>query len=264
LRSNHSLWYMMSVPKRSPQNNLMKTLCAVVIALSAWNADAQIRWQKLAVVEESDPATPALKQWKQTLAAKYKKGGIIVPDFSSSYELPSQSLKTLFPDKRFFAMSWCERPAEGKEKEAIGLAFCLGTTLVCDAEEKVIKEVFHTGNYEAFGELLSAEKVTIRNNRDAKIVWEAFCDLHQKHWKDQGIERKKDGVWHLGVTTTDDFHYYYQVKLDKQGAVMAGKLHADKIDGKGEQDGANQPATAVESKLEGKEKPKSEVEGRSQ
>ena len=207
----------------------MKIIIILVVALSLSNINAQIRWQNLVPVEEADPLAPALKKWKQSVAARYQQGGIIVPIFKSQHELPFKSLKLLFPNHRFFTISWSETPAKGKEKDAIGLALDLGVTLVCNDQGKIIKEVSHSGNYEAFGELLSSMKVAIRNNEDARIVWQGFCDLHQKHWKDQRIERKSDRVWHLGVTTIDDFHYYYQINVDESGNVVSGKLHANKI-----------------------------------
>jgi hypothetical protein len=67
------------------------------------------------------------------------------------------------------------------------------------------------------------------------LVWDGFCDLHQKHWKDHGIEMKDQRRWHLGVITLGDFHYYYEVLLDDEGKVVSGKLHADKIKTKSEQ-----------------------------
>ena len=126
---------------------LSSILITIFTALSLLSVSAQIRWDKLEVVKEADPIIPTLKKWQQSLAAKYQKGGVAVPAFSSSYELPFQSLKTLFPDHRFFAMSWSEKLVEGKEKEAVGLAHGLGVTLVCDAQGSVIKELAHSGNY---------------------------------------------------------------------------------------------------------------------
>jgi hypothetical protein len=200
---------------------------ATVFTLSV--ANAQMRLDQLTKVEDSDPAVPALKEWQKSIEAKYRQGGVIVPSFSSWFVLSFDSLKSLFPQHRFFAVSWSERPAPGKEKEAIGLAFGLETTLVCDAAGKIIKEVHHTGNYEAFGELLNAAKVAIRTNDDAKLVWNAFCDIHQKHWQKQPAIKIDDKTWHLGAVTNDRFHYYYEVLLDNEDRVVSAKLHADEI-----------------------------------
>jgi hypothetical protein len=207
----------------------MRSLITIATILSLGAASAQIRWEKLSVVADSDPAAPALKEWQQGVEAEYKKDGLIIPTFSSWFELPFDSLKTLFPDHRFFATSWSEMHAPGKEKEVMGLAAGLETTLVCDAKGKLVKEVHHTGNYEAFGELLNSEKVVIRTADDAKLVWEAFCDIHQRHWKDQPAIKIDDRKWHLGDKTIDRFHYYYEVLLDADLRVTGARLCADEI-----------------------------------
>lgn len=200
---------------------------ATVLTLSV--ASAQMRLDQLTEVEDSDPAVPALKEWQQGIEARYRQGGFIVPAFSSWFALSFDSLKTLFPQHRFFAISWSEGAAPGMEKEAIGLAVGLEATLVCDAAGKTIKELHHTGNYEAFGELLNAARVTIRTNDDAKLVWNAFCDIHQRHWQKQPAMKVDDKTWHLGKVTIDRFRYYYKVLLDDESRVVSAKLHADEI-----------------------------------
>ncbi len=207
----------------------MRRLLTVTAALTLSVASAQNRWDQLTKVADSDSAAPALKEWQQGVETKYWQDGVVVPIFSSWFVLSFDSLKTLFPEYRFFAVSWSERPAPGKEREAIGLAFGLETTLVCDATGKAIKEVHHTGNYEAFGELLNAAKVAIRTDDDARLVWKAFCDIHQKHWQKQPAIKINDKTWHLGDVTIDRFHYYYEVILDKDFRVISARLHADEI-----------------------------------
>ena len=211
-----------------PLAKSMRSLITIATILSLGAASAQIRWEKLSVVADSDPAAPTLKEWQQSVEADYKKDGLIIPTFSSWAELPFDSLKTLFPGHRFFAASLIERHAPGKEKEVMGLGG-LETTLVCDAKGKLLKEVHHTGNYEAFGELLHSAKVVIRTADDGKLVWGAFCDIHQRHWKDQPAIKIDDRKWHLGDETIERFHYYYEVLLDADFRVKSATLCADEI-----------------------------------
>lgn len=201
-------------------------LIVLVVTLSV--ASAQIRWDQLEKVADTDSAAPELKKWQQRVEAEYRQGGMIVPRFSSAFELPFESLKILFPQHRFFAISWLETPAPGKEKIALGLS-SPEVTLVCDTAGKIVKEVNHTGNYEAFGELLNATKVVLRTNEDAKLVWNAFCDIHQHHWREQPAIKIDDRTWHLGDVTIDRFHYYYEVLLDAELRVKTAKLQADEI-----------------------------------
>ncbi|MCF6313479.1 MAG: hypothetical protein L3J39_13625 [Verrucomicrobiales bacterium] len=207
----------------------MKRLLVITILLSISVTSAQIRWDQLTKVTDSDSATPALEEWQQNVEAKYKQDGLIVPTFSTWFVITADSLNTLFPRHRFFAISWSEMPTPGKEKEAIGLAIDLEITLVCDAEGKIAKEVHHTGNYEAFGELLNAANVVIRSTDDAKLVWNAFCGIHQKHWQKQPPIKIDGKTWHLGDVTIGRFHYYYEVLLDADFRVASAKLHADEI-----------------------------------
>jgi hypothetical protein len=117
----------------------------------------------------------------------------------------------------------------GQEKRAGALPQGNAVTLICNSNGKLVREIDHYGNYEPFGEFLAANRVTIRSPEDAKLVWEAFCDLHQKHWKDQRAIKISDTVWHLGDTTIGNFHYYYQIILDADQTVVSAKLHADDL-----------------------------------
>jgi hypothetical protein len=101
--------------------------------------------------------------------------------------------------------------------------------LAVNAGKRTTQEFFGYGNYEEFGTLLSQQGVTIRSSEEASLVWSAFCDLHQKHWKDQEIQKIDDRTWHLGAKTIDRFHYYYRVDLDQEHKVIRGKLFADEI-----------------------------------
>ena len=77
----------------------------------------------------------------------------------------------------------------------------------------------------------------------------------------RGEGRNKDGGrWALGLIDADIGR-----KLLKKVAAIYGLPDSHTLDQtKGEQDGAEQPATAPESKPEGEKKPKTESEGRSQ
>ena len=183
---------------------------------------AQIRWE--ALVRDRDPSLPTLLEWQRKIEASYAKDGRIRPDFGSWSELPFDTLKRLFPGLRFFTNAWLERAVPGK-----GRVSGLGGgeyTLVCDSKGKLVAEIYHYGNYESFGEILATNKIALRSPEDAKLVWDAFCDVHQKHWKDQPAIRVSDTVWHLGDTTIERFHYYYEVRLNDDQTVRSAKLHA--------------------------------------
>jgi len=191
--------------------------------------NAQIRKDALTPVARDDAAMPVLREWQRKRIEKCEKGGIAKISFSPWYELPSPALKQLFPGLRFFATFWTLRPIPGKEKETIGLPSELEIALILNPDGTSLKEVYTSGNYEPFGEFLAAHKIAIRSAADAKLVWEAFCDLHLKHWKDQPAVKISDTVWHLGDTTIDRFHYYYEVVLDDDHVVKSAKLVAEPV-----------------------------------
>jgi hypothetical protein len=206
--------------------NPMRRFLAIAMILTLGLANAQTRWEKLTKVEDGDTAVPTLKEWEQELADIFRKQGRVEPAISSWHVLQFDSLKTLFPQYRFFAVSWSERPTPGK-LESLGID--LGVTLVIDGQGKRVKELQHNGDYEAFGELLKTAKIAIRNDTDAKLVWVAFCDAHQRHWQTQPSAKITDRTWHLGQSEVEGRRYYYDVKLDDDLMVESAKNHSEKV-----------------------------------
>ena len=200
---------------------------AVLMLLGS--ARAQLRPEKFKPLEASDPASATADVWQAELEKHYSKEGLIAANFHGRWVHQSEALKAMFPDYRFIAIQWSEKPAPGKEGQALGLGFGLEVTLVCNTAGKQVKEVLHHGNYEAFGEMLRDKKVSLRGPEDAKRIWKAFCDLHQKHWEDQASLKIDEKTWHLGTKTIERFHYFYEVKLDAEGLVTGAELKAKAV-----------------------------------
>ena len=218
--------------QRSPQLRgalAMKCLSIVFILIAATIVNAQFRWDTLTNVKDTDVAFATLQSWQSKTDDIYKKGGFAVATFSSWFALPFESLKTLFPEKLFYTINWSERPAPGKENESFGFAFGIGITLVCGKDGKLITEISPDGNHEAFGSLLRDSKVFIRSAEDAKLVWMAFCDIHQKNWQKYPALKIDDKTWHLGDAIINRFHYYYKVRLDDSYRVASAESHADEL-----------------------------------
>jgi hypothetical protein len=183
---------------------------------------------KLNKISKNNPDLVTLKNWQETTQKKYDKGGIIQPQFSDWSEISTPTLLKLFPSYRFYTISWNESAAEKSKKEYVACAYGLYVILSVQQETKEIKEYSGYGNYESFGELLRVAKIRITSKEQAKLIWDAFCDLHQKYWKDQAIKQINAKKWHLGIITIDDFNYYYEVNLDDNDIVINGKLYAYK------------------------------------
>ncbi len=180
-------------------------------------------------LQANDPALPTLRTWWQTTAARYAKDGKIRPYFGAWQELPYGKLQRLFPGRRFFKASWIETPILDKTQTS-GIASGVKYTLVCDIAGNLVAENSGDRNSEAFGDMLAASKIRIRSPADAKLVWDAFCDLDQKAWKELPVLRVSETVWHLGDATTNGIHYYYEVRLNDDTSVKAARLRADKVE----------------------------------
>lgn len=210
---------------------LVMKIIALFLLSCAWLLAAEGPYRaKFIEVAESDPIYRTLTTWKEKVTNKYSKSGYSRPEFGSWSEIPSESLKSLFPEFRFFTIHWNEVPIkERKNEEPASRAYGLYIMLACRIDREEWTELFGYGNYEEYGRLLARERVTLNTDEQARMIWDGFCDLHQKHWRNQGFERKSDTVWHLGMTIIDDVYYYYRVDVDTAGKVQAAKLHADKL-----------------------------------
>jgi len=207
----------------------MKPILPILFLGVTFGLQAQIRWERLIPIAPDDVAMPALRGWQQKIVDHYEGSGRLRAEFGSWAEMSFPSLKKTFPRWRFFANTWSEYPAPGKESEPVGRALGIETVLVCDADGKLLKEVPTTGNYEPFGSLLASRRISIRTADEAGLVWEAFCDLHQKHWQVEPAVQISESIWHLGNKTIDGTHYYYEVQLDGSQIVTSAKLRSDDL-----------------------------------
>lgn len=189
---------------------------------------AQIPTGTHTLVAADDQATPVLQNWQREIAKPYETSSILTIGFSPWVELSYPSLKQLFPRSRFFKMSWMEFALPGREKEVLGLGGG-EKTLVYEPAGRIVQELDHDGNYTQFGDFLAATRTPINSTEDAQLVWTAFCDLHGKQWKEQPAIRISEAIWHLGDTTIDRVHYYYELVLDGNHIVTSARLRADEI-----------------------------------
>lgn len=200
------------------------------LAFTITFSPGQIRYDTAVRVTKSDPIYPALEQRRSQIEKQYEESKRALPVFSDWVQVQSPAAGLLFPSLRFAAISWGERAHPDVKDRPVNLAFGLQTTVgVATSSNSIQVELSGFGNYEAFGGLLATHRVRIQNAADAKTVWEAFCDLHFKHWQSQPAVKKSDKIWYLGDVTIDRFHYYYEVILDDDHIVKSARLHADEV-----------------------------------
>lgn len=179
-----------------------------------------------------DPMRPHLEAWQTNMSAGYAAGGHTEAEYGEWLEILSLPLQELFPELRFFYIWWSEAAVDpGEEPRVYGRGLGLSATVICDQDGPLSTGLLNWGNYEGFGELLKTYEVRLRDEGDARKIWEAFCDLHRKGWRKQGHEKKGDLRWHLGQFSKGGYHYYYDLRLDDQQRVISGKLEADGPEG---------------------------------
>ena len=200
----------------------------VLVAVVASLASGQVQVERWPVVPKDDMIRPTLDKWCKTLQAGHDRRELIQPRFSEWLEISSDDLRTLFPSYRFAVITWDELEHPRAREKVIGRAFGLQVTLAIDAASGKGAEFFGSGNYEQFGAFLFERGVMIQGEDDAKRVWNAFCEIHQHHWRDYGIDHPDKLTWHLGINEIGEYRYYYEVSLDSANKVVSAKLHAVK------------------------------------
>lgn len=113
--------------------------------------------------------------------------------------IEGKAIRSLFPGWAFYALRYSNYIKEGYDGKHVSLAFGLGHTFAVSPYSREGMRLYHYGNYEEYGHLLRETKVAISNARDAKLVWDAFCEIHRKAWKDFTVEKVSETEWKLGV-----------------------------------------------------------------
>lgn len=164
----------------------------------------QIRYDGPTPVAEDDAIYRLLAQHQASIEKKYRDGGYALAEFSKWIHVDSPAAAKLFPSLQFASVRWSERANPTAKKGVAGLAIGLEKTLGIDRKTKsIVIQLYGSGNYMAFGELLINHRIKLRNEKDAERIWNAFCELHHKHWQDQKHQRISAHEWRLGISSYD-------------------------------------------------------------
>lgn len=214
---------------------MLRTLGLVLMLTTTTFAQPVVtpnKWKNLA---PTDPLMPLVDEWQAQKIAdiQQRRGDGARWKFQEPSEYYSEASRKVFPEWRFLTVGWKKVRAAGPagepaEKENL-FTDGIGSSLAISPDRKTIVEFHGYGNYEQFGAILAHAKIKIETPDDATAVWNAFCDIHWKHWHKQKHEKINDRLWHLGSVTIDKFHYYYQVELSEDHTVVRGKLKADRL-----------------------------------
>jgi hypothetical protein len=181
----------------------------------------QIRYERATIVGEGEKLYPLLAREQGLMEGEYRQSGHATPVFEKWVHVKSPAAAKLFPDLQFFSVRWSEKAIPSNKGRPSGLAFGLERTLGIDPQKKlVVVTMYNSGYYEPFGKLLVDRKVKIRDDGDALLVWQAFCDVHHHHWMDYALRKIDDESWRLGI-----FRYDQTVASDENSQTVVTNTH---------------------------------------
>lgn len=202
-------------------------LLLMLVSLSDVYSETRPLAIRYKTIEASDPIRPILEGLSGEIRQSYYNSPLNV-NIGDWFEIPSNVLSKLFPDTRFARVTWHESQKPGAQK-VLGIAAGLNLIVAIKSHKEIVGRFHESGEYESFGEFLAKYNVMITTDKDAKTIWDAFCDLHHKGYgKDRPFEKKTAYIWHLGLSTSPGinryYRYYYEVVTDKNGKVEKAKL----------------------------------------
>jgi hypothetical protein len=131
----------------------------------------------------------------------------IVPRFHVPLEIKTDVLAKLCPHYHFYRLSWDELPNPENKEKIHGLAYGLYQNIVIDPQGGVQCLNVDTSNHSDTGKFLVEQKLKITTREDARDLWMAFCDLHQKFWHSRDLQQISATEWHIGLHRSIDQQY---------------------------------------------------------
>jgi hypothetical protein len=213
---------------------------ALVATLGPTSSHGQLRYDKSKVIPKNDPISPLLADY----LAKMRKSEDEQKSSRSTYldwiKVDAPAAAKLFPNLRFAALRW-DMNRHPQAKGPVSLALGLEMVLAIDTTTyRLAKELWVYGNHEAYGQLLSESKVTLRNADEAKLVWDASREIYGQG-SDAAPRKISDSEWRMGVSSYDQTTsvsggvktvvtrtHYMRVLVDpKTGQITSSELKVD-------------------------------------
>lgn len=167
------------------------------------SAHAQTRYDPANIISKMDPIYPALAEYKAKMQKREEEEKQVRSTFHDWIKIDSTAASKLFPDLRFASLVW-DMHRHPEYKGPISLAAGLEMVVAIDAKTKrIARELWVYNNHDEFGKLLADYKVTVRNAAEAKLVWDASCEIYGMGSKTDPMKKISDSEWHLGITSYD-------------------------------------------------------------
>ena len=150
------------------------------------------------------------------------------------YELVGNALRRLFPEHRFFVYQWSDETRQRLPpgtKTPIERRGYVGTLAI--AHDGGVFDFAGAERRELFGGFLAKNSVKLENAKDARLIWNAFCEICRWDPHTNELQKVSDREWHLGVIQRDGRkprNGYYDVRLNDDLTVQSAKWAAEEDD----------------------------------
>jgi hypothetical protein len=129
-----------------------------------------------------------------------------------------------------------------ESKEQVSLAHGLEMVVAIETKtNRLAKELWVHDNHDKFGKLLADYKVTLRDSAEAKLIWDASCDIYGQGSKTAPMKKISASEWRFGIeshdqttSVVDGFKtvvtrtYYMKVLVDpKTGQIISSATTVD-------------------------------------
>ncbi len=162
---------------------------------------------QLHAIDKHDPAAKVVAAYVDKIKQQFAAEAI------DCREMKGPAASRLFPDYRFFVCHWNDSGTFNVD------------SIVLDKHLKLttIGPFFRLD--EDFGQFAARHKVRVTDEKDALLVWDAFCEIRRWHRKSNTVQRVSDRIWRLGAVPSDNDQAkaYFEIRLDDQGVVESAK-----------------------------------------
>ncbi len=221
---------------------------AGVVALAAvlfpGSGHGQTRHDPANIVSKKDPIYPTLADYLAGMRRREEEEKQVRSDFREWVKVDSPAAAKLFPNLRFASLVWDMR-RHPEFKGQVSLAQGLEMVVAIDTKtNRLARDLWVFNDHDEFGKLLADYKVTLRDAAEAKLVWDASCDIYGQGSKTSPLKKVSDSEWRLGITSYDHTTsidngsqtvqtrtYYMKVLIDpKTGRIISSATKVDYSD----------------------------------
>lgn len=157
----------------------------------------------------------------------YAARNVIRAKLREPFQIEVDAARRLFPQYRFYLVWWDEEAVD-KHNPPLGMAFGLYYTLALGPDGE-LRHFQGSGNFEEFGKFLADTKVVLKTSEDAKLVWNAFCEIHRRDWASHPSEHISEKEWRLGKEVAHGFDRFYRVSTTTNGFCTSARFEAIRV-----------------------------------